>query len=108
MNTLSCVCNDNYKGSRCEHFALQSFSPDPQEAGLIAGVVILVIVILAVLAAVIYYVYRLKAKNQNPKNKPEEYWRVKSNYDPSSRWTLAHYIGYIFLRVLYVMKERQV
>ncbi|XP_041853357.1 pro-neuregulin-4, membrane-bound isoform-like isoform X1 [Melanotaenia boesemani] len=85
MDTLSCVCNDNFKGSRCEHFTLQSSSPDPNEAGLIAAVVIVVILIIAVLVAVIYQVYRMKTRNQNQQNNPPEYWKVKSNYDPSSR-----------------------
>ncbi|CAG5958007.1 pro-neuregulin-4, membrane-bound isoform [Menidia menidia] len=78
MDTLSCVCNDNYKGSRCEHFQLLISSPNGQEAGLIAAVVIVVILLLVVLAVVIYYVHKMwKAKNQNQTNNRQEYWRVK-------------------------------
>ncbi|XP_072241963.1 pro-neuregulin-2, membrane-bound isoform [Leuresthes tenuis] len=83
MDTLSCVCNDNFKGSRCEHFQLLSTSPNAKEAGLIAAVVIVIILLLIVLAVVIYFVRKmLKAKNQNQQNnskqQKQEYWRVKS------------------------------
>ncbi|CAJ1056712.1 pro-neuregulin-4%2C membrane-bound isoform-like [Xyrichtys novacula] len=56
MNTLSCVCNDNYKGSRCEQFQLFSSSSKAGEAGLIAAVIIVALLILVVLVFVIYYV----------------------------------------------------
>ena len=49
-------CNDNFKGSRCEHFQLLSMSPNAKEAGLIAAVVIVIILLLIVLAVVIYFV----------------------------------------------------
>ncbi|KAM6961022.1 toxin Bcs III 15.09 [Aplochiton taeniatus] len=55
MDTLSCVCNDNYKGSRCEQFQLFSRSRVAGEKGLIAAVVIVVLLILLALAVVIYY-----------------------------------------------------
>ncbi|KAI3370711.1 hypothetical protein L3Q82_007263 [Scortum barcoo] len=78
MNTLSCVCNENYKGSRCEHFQLFSISANAGEAGLIAAVVIIAILIFIVLAVVIYYICKmLKAKQQSQQNKQQQYWRVK-------------------------------
>ncbi len=49
-------CNENYKGSRCEHFQLFSVSTNAGEAGLIAAVVIVALLALVVLAVVIYYV----------------------------------------------------
>ncbi|XP_010770764.1 pro-neuregulin-4, membrane-bound isoform [Notothenia coriiceps] len=79
MNTLSCVCNENYKGSRCEQFQLFSSSGKAGEAGLIAAVVIVVLFLLVVIAVVIYYTRKmLKAKQQSQQNKPKtEYWKVK-------------------------------
>ncbi|XP_074533139.1 pro-neuregulin-4, membrane-bound isoform [Halichoeres trimaculatus] len=78
MNTLSCVCNENYKGSRCEQFQLFSMSSKAGEAGLIAAVVIVSLLILVVLAFVIYYVRkRLKAKQQRRQNNQQPYWMVK-------------------------------
>ncbi|XP_060891345.1 pro-neuregulin-4, membrane-bound isoform-like [Labrus mixtus] len=78
MNTLSCVCNENYKGSRCEQFQLFSISPSPKVAGLIAAVVIVALLILVVMAFVIYYIRKmLKAKQQSQQNKPQQYWKVK-------------------------------
>uniref|UniRef100_UPI0037E9B437 pro-neuregulin-4, membrane-bound isoform n=1 Tax=Semicossyphus pulcher TaxID=241346 RepID=UPI0037E9B437 len=78
MNTLSCVCNGNYKGSRCEQFQLFSVSSNAGEAGLIAAVVIVALLILMVLAFVIYYVRKmLKAKQESQQNNQQQYWRVK-------------------------------
>ncbi|XP_047451586.1 pro-neuregulin-4, membrane-bound isoform-like [Mugil cephalus] len=78
MDTLSCVCNENYKGSRCEHFQLFSYSPNAEEAGLIAAVVIVALLITVALGVIIFYVRKmLKAKKQSQQNKPAEYWRVK-------------------------------
>uniref|UniRef100_A0A4W6CDZ8 EGF-like domain-containing protein n=1 Tax=Lates calcarifer TaxID=8187 RepID=A0A4W6CDZ8_LATCA len=56
MNTLSCVCNEDYKGSRCEQLQLPSKFTNAGEAGLITAVVIVVLLILVVLAVVIFYV----------------------------------------------------
>ncbi|KAM9352426.1 uncharacterized protein nrg4 [Symphorus nematophorus] len=78
MNTLSCVCNENYKGSRCEQFQLFSSSTKAGKAGLIAAVVIVALLILVVLAVVIYYVRKmLKAKQQSQQNNQQQYWRVQ-------------------------------
>ncbi|XP_061577829.1 pro-neuregulin-4, membrane-bound isoform-like [Cololabis saira] len=77
MDTLTCVCTESYKGSRCEHFQLFSSSPNAERAGLIAAVVIVVILILVALTVVIYYLRKmLKAKKQSSKNNEKEYWRV--------------------------------
>ncbi|XP_019934362.1 pro-neuregulin-4, membrane-bound isoform [Paralichthys olivaceus] len=78
MDTLSCVCNDDYKGSRCEEYLLQSKITYAGEAGLIAAVLIITLLILVVLGFVIYYVRRmLKANQQSQQNNPQQYWRVK-------------------------------
>ncbi|XP_042352464.1 U-actitoxin-Avd12a-like isoform X2 [Plectropomus leopardus] len=78
MNTLSCVCNENNKGSRCEQFQLLISSTDAGQAGLIAAVVIVALFVLVMLAVVIYYIYKmLKAKQQSQQNNQQQYWRVK-------------------------------
>lgn len=78
MNTLSCVCNENFKGSRCEEFQLYSIKTHTTEAGLIAAVVIVALFILVMLAVVIYHILRmLKAKQQSQQNNQPQYWRVK-------------------------------
>ncbi|XP_034542461.1 pro-neuregulin-4, membrane-bound isoform-like [Notolabrus celidotus] len=78
MNTLSCVCNDNFKGSRCEQFQLFSISSKAGEAGLIAAMVVVALLILVVLAIVIFYIRKmLKAKQQSRQNNQQQYWRVK-------------------------------
>lgn len=78
VNTLSCVCNPNFKGSRCEQLQLFSSSGSAEKAGLIAAVVIVALLILVILVVVIYYVRKmLKAKQQSQQNKQQPYWRVK-------------------------------
>ncbi|XP_029378766.1 pro-neuregulin-4, membrane-bound isoform [Echeneis naucrates] len=78
MNTLSCVCNEDYKGSRCEQFQLPSRFGKVGEAGVIAALVVVALLILMVLAVVIYYIRRaLKAKQQSQQNNQQPYWRVK-------------------------------
>ncbi|XP_013859038.1 pro-neuregulin-4, membrane-bound isoform [Austrofundulus limnaeus] len=63
MNLLSCVCRENYKGSRCEQYLLPVQTE--QDRGLLAAVIFVAILILVVLAVIILYVYRmLKSKNQ--------------------------------------------
>ncbi|XP_010894854.2 pro-neuregulin-4, membrane-bound isoform [Esox lucius] len=54
MDTLTCVCNENYKGSRCEQYQLSITAHDAETSGVIAAVFILALLILVVLAAVIY------------------------------------------------------
>ncbi|KAM9375951.1 pro-neuregulin-4, membrane-bound isoform [Pholidichthys leucotaenia] len=78
MDTLNCVCNESYKGSRCEHYQLFTHSPFPKEAGLIAAMVIVGLLILAVLAVVIFYLRKmLKAKKESQQNNKQPYWRVE-------------------------------
>ncbi|XP_037623707.1 pro-neuregulin-4, membrane-bound isoform-like [Sebastes umbrosus] len=78
MNTLSCVCKDNFKGSRCEQFHLFSSNPNAGQAGLMAAVIIVIVLILVVLAVAIYYIRKmLKAKQQSRQNNPQQYWKVK-------------------------------
>ncbi|KAG7522476.1 hypothetical protein JOB18_023343 [Solea senegalensis] len=78
MNTLSCVCNEDYKGSRCEEYQLQVKHTNAQEAGLIAAVVIIALLVLALLGLVIFYVRRMmKAKQQSQQKNQHEYWKVK-------------------------------
>ncbi|KAM3608527.1 uncharacterized protein V6R79_000539 [Siganus canaliculatus] len=78
MNTLSCVCNESYRGSRCEQFQLFSSSTNAGQAGLIAAVVIVTLLILVMLAVVIYFVFKmLKSRQQKQQNNPQQYWRVQ-------------------------------
>ncbi|XP_066523801.1 pro-neuregulin-4, membrane-bound isoform-like [Hoplias malabaricus] len=83
VSTPTCVCGDNYKGSRCEQFQLLIISKDSEETGMIAGVVILLILILVLLAVLIFYICKMKrkaAQNKSKQNKNgEEYWKVQSN-----------------------------
>ncbi|XP_037538835.1 pro-neuregulin-4, membrane-bound isoform [Nematolebias whitei] len=75
MKAFSCVCRENYKGSRCELYELLAQSPDEQDRGLLAAVVIVGVLILVVLAVIIYYVVRmlmLKPNNQNNRNSREK------------------------------------
>ncbi|KAM9855032.1 pro-neuregulin-4, membrane-bound isoform [Aulostomus maculatus] len=77
VNALSCVCNDNYKGSRCEQYQLLIGSSKAEEAGLIGALVIVALLILVVLVVIVYYVYKmLKAKQQNQPSQ-QQYWQVK-------------------------------
>ncbi|KAJ8417330.1 hypothetical protein AAFF_G00285570 [Aldrovandia affinis] len=64
MSTLTCVCPDYSKGSRCQELQLFRSSRNGEQTGLIAAVVIITLLILAVLAVVIYYSCRI--------------WRAKS------------------------------
>ncbi|KAF0041106.1 hypothetical protein F2P81_007004 [Scophthalmus maximus] len=71
-------CEEDYKGSRCEQFQLQSKFTNAGEAGLIAAVFIISLLILVVLALVIYYVRRMmKAKQQSQQKNQQQYWKVK-------------------------------
>ncbi|KAL4005798.1 hypothetical protein ACER0C_005511 [Sarotherodon galilaeus] len=79
MDTLSCVCNPNYKGSRCEQFQLGVTQPISNEAGLIAAVIVITLLILMVLGFIVYYIRKmLKAKEQRQQNHNQEYWKVQS------------------------------
>ncbi|TMS05325.1 pro-neuregulin-4, membrane-bound isoform [Larimichthys crocea] len=78
MNALSCVCNENYKGSRCEQYQLSSISANAGEAGLIAAMVIVALLIVVMVTVVIYYICKMrKAKQQSQQNNQQQYWRVK-------------------------------
>ncbi|XP_034032390.1 probetacellulin-like [Thalassophryne amazonica] len=76
MNTLSCVCHENYKGSRCEQFQLFSSSTEAGQAGLIAAVAIIALLILVVLAVVIYYLRKVLKAKQNQRDTQHHYWKV--------------------------------
>lgn len=77
MDTLSCVCRDSYKGSRCEQFQLLIVSGNARENGLIAAVVIVAILILVILVVVIHYTCKmLRAKSQTQPSSGQ-YWKVK-------------------------------
>ncbi|XP_072527033.1 uncharacterized protein [Salminus brasiliensis] len=82
VSTPTCVCGDNYKGSRCEQFQLLTFANNSDEKGMIAAVTIILILILVMLAAIIYYICKMKrmaAENQRKQTKNgDEYWKVKS------------------------------
>lgn len=66
MDTVSCICNKNYQGSRCEQYQLQSQSLDEWDKGLLGAVVIVAILILVVLAVVIYYLRKM-LKERKPR-----------------------------------------
>nr|XP_057931185.1 pro-neuregulin-4, membrane-bound isoform-like [Doryrhamphus excisus] len=77
MDTLSCVCNDNYKGSRCEQFQLLIGSSKAEQAGLIGALVIVALLIFVVLAVIVYFTHKMmKARKQRQQSQPE-YWKVK-------------------------------
>ncbi|XP_077598116.1 pro-neuregulin-4, membrane-bound isoform [Stigmatopora nigra] len=81
METLSCVCNNYYKGSRCEEFQLFTRSSDSEQAGLIVALVLVALLILVIIVVIIYFIYKmLKASQQNEQKKPspKEYWKVQS------------------------------
>ncbi|XP_023666932.1 uncharacterized protein [Paramormyrops kingsleyae] len=64
MPTITCICKNNFKGSRCEEFQLFSQSDTSDDAGLIAAVVVLVILILMALTVVIYLIFKLWAQKK--------------------------------------------
>ncbi|KAM4553937.1 pro-neuregulin-4, membrane-bound isoform [Fundulus diaphanus] len=79
MDHFSCSCPENYKGSRCEEYQLQSHSLYDPDKGLVAVVVILAILILVVLAVVIYYLHKmLKEGKLNRQNRGQGYDMEKS------------------------------
>ncbi|XP_017563802.1 pro-neuregulin-4, membrane-bound isoform [Pygocentrus nattereri] len=82
VSTPTCVCGENYKGSRCEQFQLLIVSNNSEEKGMIAAVIIILILILVMLAVIIYYICKMKRKaGQNERKQPQngqEYWKVKS------------------------------
>ncbi|XP_031417928.1 pro-neuregulin-4, membrane-bound isoform [Clupea harengus] len=57
VSTPTCMCIDNYEGSRCEqsHIFQESMGLDSKESGMIAAVVIIILLITVLLAVVIYY-----------------------------------------------------
>ncbi|XP_017340842.1 pro-neuregulin-4, membrane-bound isoform isoform X1 [Ictalurus punctatus] len=62
MSMLTCLCNNNYEGSRCEQFQLESTSDNSFNTGMIVAIVILLILILLVLAVIIYYICKVQRK----------------------------------------------
>uniref|UniRef100_A0A8C6KXN1 EGF-like domain-containing protein n=1 Tax=Nothobranchius furzeri TaxID=105023 RepID=A0A8C6KXN1_NOTFU len=58
MDSLSCVCTESYKGSRCDQLYLFNQSLDETNTGLLAAVILLAILISVVLVFLIYRVYR--------------------------------------------------
>ncbi|XP_028679178.1 pro-neuregulin-4, membrane-bound isoform-like [Erpetoichthys calabaricus] len=54
----SCVCNEDFKGTRCEEFQLPIKTASENDRGLIAAVVIISVLIALVLIAVIYCAHR--------------------------------------------------
>ncbi|XP_048828472.1 pro-neuregulin-4, membrane-bound isoform-like [Brienomyrus brachyistius] len=64
MPTITCICGDGYKGSRCEEFQLFSTSETSDNVGLIAAVVVLVILIIMALTVVIYLIFKLWAQKK--------------------------------------------
>ncbi|XP_028306170.1 pro-neuregulin-4, membrane-bound isoform [Gouania willdenowi] len=81
MNTLTCVCSVNYKGSRCELLHLFTSSSMAQQAGIIAAIVIVVIFILVMLGVVIYFTHKMIKAKRDKQSKKEPYWKVPSRND---------------------------
>ncbi|KAG5273186.1 hypothetical protein AALO_G00148610 [Alosa alosa] len=75
VSTPTCRCIDNYKGSRCEQFLLESRSST--ESGIIAAVVIMVLLIVVMLAVIIYYTCKLKRSKEQNQPTREQYWKVQ-------------------------------
>ncbi|KAF4081365.1 hypothetical protein AMELA_G00160470 [Ameiurus melas] len=65
MSMLTCLCNNNYVGSRCEQFQLESTSDNSFNTGMIIAIVILLILILLVLAVIIYCICKVQRKASN-------------------------------------------
>ncbi|KAI1889783.1 hypothetical protein AGOR_G00166490 [Albula goreensis] len=63
-STPSCLCAENYSGSRCEKFQLFISSPESTENGLIVAVVITALLIFVVLAVIIFYSCKYKIWRQ--------------------------------------------
>lgn len=79
MDSLSCVCSNTYKGSRCEQFQLLSTSTSVGHPGLITAVVIVILIILTVLGFLIYYTCKTwKSKPESTRSGRQQYWRVRS------------------------------
>ncbi|XP_028813566.1 probetacellulin [Denticeps clupeoides] len=70
VSTPSCVCSEEYSGSRCEHLQLlMTFSQLSGDTGLVIAITIVSLLILAVLIVVIYCTYKVwksKRQSQNP------------------------------------------
>ncbi|XP_056137358.1 pro-neuregulin-4, membrane-bound isoform-like isoform X2 [Lampris incognitus] len=78
MDTLTCVCSENYKGSRCEQFQLFSSSSNAGHAGFIAAMVIVAILILVGVAVVIYHICKARrSRSQSQQGSQQQYWKVK-------------------------------
>ncbi|XP_054589060.1 pro-neuregulin-4, membrane-bound isoform [Nothobranchius furzeri] len=72
MDSLSCVCTESYKGSRCDQLYLFNQSLDETNTGLLAAVILLAILISVVLVFLIYRVYRiLKSRGQSQQSQQE-------------------------------------
>ncbi|XP_020776405.1 pro-neuregulin-4, membrane-bound isoform [Boleophthalmus pectinirostris] len=81
MNSLSCMCQSMYAGSRCETFSLFTFTENGHNAGVVAAVVIVVILVLLAVAVFIYYIIKrrqLRGKQQQQQNSHQkgDYWKV--------------------------------
>ncbi|XP_037110089.1 pro-neuregulin-4, membrane-bound isoform-like [Syngnathus acus] len=76
MDTLSCVCNNYYKGSRCEQFQLLLGSTDKEQAGLMVALVLVGLLILVVFSVIIYFTYKMLKAKQQKKQSHTEYWKV--------------------------------
>uniref|UniRef100_A0A3P9NS76 Neuregulin 4 n=1 Tax=Poecilia reticulata TaxID=8081 RepID=A0A3P9NS76_POERE len=92
METLSCICRENYKGIRCEEYHLPSSSQDGYDGGLLAAIIVVAIIGLVVLAVIIYHVQK------EGKTKPKE--RCRSDEEVTSMSSTAYM--YMFVHV-YVM-----
>ncbi|XP_036399178.1 pro-neuregulin-4, membrane-bound isoform-like [Megalops cyprinoides] len=78
VSTPTCVCTDNYRGSRCEEFQLFSSSKDDSQSGLIAAVVIISLLVAVVLAVVIYYACKMWKQKSQADQSSDQYRKVNS------------------------------
>lgn len=86
IDSLSCVCNSRYTGSRCETLSLSALGQSQHQNGLIAAVVIVAVLIAVAVAVFIYYIHKIlkarrKVKEQQDSGQKKQYWKVQSRSD---------------------------
>ncbi|XP_014868115.1 PREDICTED: pro-neuregulin-4, membrane-bound isoform-like [Poecilia mexicana] len=72
METLSCICRENYKGIRCEEYHLPSYSQDGYDRGLLAAIIVVAIIVLVVLAVIIYHIQKMVKEKPSQKNDADQ------------------------------------
>ncbi|KAL0968281.1 hypothetical protein UPYG_G00264790 [Umbra pygmaea] len=72
MSTLTCVCNESYKGRQCEEDVRSISGADGGEKGLIIAVVIIVLLLVVVVSTLIYIEHRKEREISNPQRAEED------------------------------------